>query len=490
MRIVHLAAEVAPFAKTGGLGDVVGALPKAQADLGHDVAVFMPLYREARRALGKLGITAEWVCDPQLVHLGFRAYEVGFLRAKLPGSDVPVYFVGSDAHFDRAHLYARPSGGGDDGLLRYAVFVRAAFELMRRLGIVPDVVHAHDWHTALAPMALAWDRPVPEHLARAVSVLTVHNLAYQGHYAESQFVNLGIHSAFASRLEWRGALNLMKGGLLSADVITAVSPTFAREIESEAGGFKLDPVVRHRRGDVVGIVNGIDPNVWNPRTDRKLPANYDASDFDGKLRCREALLRRAGMDPHDRSFVVGMVGRLTSQKGMDLLFPVLGDLLGAGVRFVVLGSGDDDLEAELLSASHHARGRFWGYVGFDDELAHQIEAGVDAFLMPSRFEPCGLNQLYSLAYGTPPIVRRVGGLADTVIPFDGSNAEYATGFGFDAARPSALRDTVLWAQRCYRDPGLWTRIVKNGMTEDNSWERSARRYVDVYAQARAARFGR
>ncbi len=487
MRIVHLAAEVAPFAKTGGLGDVAGALPKALADLGHDVAVFMPYYREVRQSLARLGITPEWLCDPIHIDLGFRRYEIGFVQAKLPGSKVPIFFVGSDPHFDREHIYAASPSGSDDGLVRYAVFVRAALAAMKKLGVAPDVIHAHDWHMALAPMALAWDRPRDPHFAKTITAFTIHNLAYQGMYTRSTFVHLGLPAPALGALEWGGAVNLMKGAVLSADVITAVSPTFAREIQSSDGGFKLDPILRQRRGDVVGIVNGIDPKVWSPEVDTKIPAQYSAANLEAKRENRRALLSRAGMNPDDPGFVVGIVGRLTSQKGYDLLFPVLGELVARGVRFVAVGSGDDDLESRMLACSHEGRGRFWAYVGFDDALAHLIEAGADAFLMPSRFEPCGLNQLYSLAYGTPPIVRRVGGLADTVVGYDGRNADVATGFTFDAARPAALRDTVVWAQRCYHDASLWTRIVKNGMAQDTRWERSAARYAEVYEAVRERR---
>jgi starch synthase len=487
MRIIHLAAEVAPFAKSGGLGDVVGALPKAQAALGHEVAVFMPLSREVRAALQKLGIEPQWVCDPIRVHLGFRPYEVGFLQARLPGSDVPVYFVGSDPHFDRENIYSPAPSGEDDGLFRYALFVRAAMAMMRQYGPPPDVLHAHDWHTALAPMALAWDRPRDPHFARTLSVLTIHNLAYQGLAPWREYVQLGLPGHIRSQLDWNGTLNLMKGALTATDVITAVSPTFAREIQTADQGFKLDPMVRSRRNSLRGIVNGIDANVWNPAVDPKIPARYTMDDLSGKLANRQAMLERAGMDPNDRGMVVGIVGRLTRQKGLDLLFPVLGELIGAGVRFVALGSGEDELESQMHRASHEARGRFWGYVGFSDELAHLIEAGADAFLMPSRFEPCGLNQLYSLAYGTLPIVRRVGGLADTVIGYDGSNRDDATGFSFDEASSRALRETVRWAQRCYQDPALWTRLMRNGMSQNNAWEKSAARYLDVYEEGRARR---
>lgn len=481
MKIAHLSAEVAPFAKSGGLGDVVGALPLAQAALGHETTVWMPLYREVWRALDRLRISPGMACEPFNVELGYRSYQVGILRAEIPGSSVPVFFVGHDPLFDRDGIYAAGPDGRDDGLRRYALFVRAVMRAQVALNLVPDVIHAHDWHATLAPMILAWERP--PFFERTASILTIHNLAYQGMYSPEQYVHLGLPLRFYRGVEYGGVLNLMKGGIVSAGAITAVSPTFAHEITTPDGGFGLDALLRSRREDLHGIVNGIDRQLWNPALDPKIPFNYDVRRLRRKRENRRALLSLAGMDKNDPGFVVGMVGRLTSQKGFDLMLPALPDLVGSGVRMIVLGSGESHLEGSIRRISDRALGRFWGYVGFNEELAHLVEAGVDAFLMPSRFEPCGLNQLYSLAYGTPPIVRRVGGLADTVVPFDGSNRGRATGFDFQEASPRALRDAVRWAQACYHDPLLWTDLARNGMSQDWSWERSATRYVDVYQDA-------
>lgn len=487
MRIAHLSAEVTPFAKSGGLGDVVGSLPQAQASLGHDVAVWMPLYREVREALRKQGVEPEVACEPFRVSLGAYGQEVGILRTRLPGSDVPLFLVGADEYFDRPQIYSPNAAGEDDGILRYTIFVRAVLGAMQRLWNAPEILHAHDWHAALAPMAVAWDRPRDWIFNNTATILTIHNLAYQGAYQRRTFEFLGLPADVLPQVDWDGAVNLMKGGIVAADVITAVSPTFAREIMTPEGAFGLDPVLRMRSADLIGIVNGIDPLVWNPAVDPRIPFNYDASTLELKLENRKALLAASGMDPDDREFVVGVIGRLTHQKGFDLLFPVLGDLIGSGIRFVMLGSGERDLERQVHRFSNISGGRFWGYVGFQEDLAHRIEAGADALLMPSRFEPCGLNQLYSLAYGTLPIVHRVGGLADTVIGYDGSNGAVATGFTFDAPTSSALRDTVLWAQHCYHDPLLWTHLAQNGMRQDYSWRHSAEMYVDVYRAARRSK---
>ena len=484
MRIAHLSAEVSPFAKTGGLGDVAGALPKYQAALGHDVQVYMPLYRQVWATLAKLGQTPTVATEPFRVQVGPRIYEVGVLRTTLPDSDVPLFLIGSNELFDRPQLYSLDYHGEDDGIVRYSVFVRACLAVMERLWLTPDIINAHDWHASLAPMALRWDEPRNWVFDKTASVLTIHNLAYQGYYPRSSFAYLGLPSNAYPGVDFGGATNMIKGGIVAADLITTVSPTFGREIMSPRGGFGLDGILRSRASSFVGILNGIDTAVWNPSEDRKIAVNYDVDTIEKKRENRRALLKRIGMDPDDSGFVVGAIGRLTDQKGYDLFFPAVPNMLQQGVRFVVLGSGETQLENQIHYFSHHAQTRFWGYVGFEENLAHLIEAGVDAFLMPSRFEPCGLNQMYSLAYGTPPIVHRVGGLADTVIGYDGWNRERATGFTFGEPSPIALRDTVMWARQCYHDPKLWTQIATNGMRQDFSWWRSAERYIDAYEHVR------
>lgn len=482
MRIAHLSAEVAPFAKSGGLGDVVGALPKAQAELGHDVSVWTPLYRQTWDAFHRLHIDPELVLPPMLVTVGPHRFEVGVLRAHLPGSRVPVYFIGSNENFDRDSIYAPDAFGRDDGIIRFSLFVRATLLALDRLWMAPHILHAHDWHAALAPMALAWDQPGNWVFDQTRTVLTIHNLAYQGVYSPGTFGVLGLPPAVQPWVEWNGAVNLLKGGLASSGAITAVSPTFAWEITTPSGGFGLDPILRVRASDLVGILNGIDPDEWDPSKDPHLSATYDATSLERKAINRGDLLRFAGMDPDDPGLVVGAVGRLTNQKGWDLLLGAVDELLYRGIRFVFLGSGEPHYEWELRRLSDERPGRLFAWIGFREDLAHRIEAGADAFLMPSLFEPCGLNQMYSLRYGTPPIVRRTGGLSDSVVGYDGNNAEYATGFAFDEPSPRALRDTLLWTQQTFRRPDVWRRIVANGMQQDFSWQRSAARYVDLYTR--------
>lgn len=487
MRIAHLSAEVAPFAKTGGLGDVVGALPKAQKDHGDEPTIWMPLYRRLWEWFEQQDRRPEWVCDPIALDLGFQRHGVGLLRTWLPGTQVPVYLVGHDPSFDRASLYGAAPDGSDDGLVRYAIFVRAAMQFMRRLDLVPDIIHAHDWHAALAPMALAWDHPRDPAFARTGSVLTIHNGAYQGRYDHGSYHHLALPRAVQSQLDWSGHLNLLKGALIAADAITTVSPGYRRELLTSEGGFGIDTIYRHRAQDFVGLLNGIDETVWNPAVDTKIPRRYDISELAPKWDNRKELLARAGMRPDDTGFVVGAVGRLVKQKGIDLLFSELPALLNDGVRFVFLGSGERAIEDELMAWTRRAPGRFFTKLGYDDAFAHLVEAGADAFLMPSRFEPCGLNQMYSMAYGTPPIVRRTGGLADTVTGFDGRNLSEATGFVFERAEPAALRETIRFAARCFRNPLVWTRLARNGMGIDWSWRRAAERYASVYERVLARR---
>jgi starch synthase len=320
-------------------------------------------------------------------------------------------------------------------------------------------------------------------------VITIHNLGYQGVYGRAEFPILGLPDEVwtGGAIEHRGAVNLLKGAIVAADMITAVSPTYANEIRTQEGGMGLDGALKARGERVVGILNGVDTTVWNPAHDPHLPAHFGTEDLRGKAECRAELCRLAGFEPGDPGIILGAIGRLTDQKGFDLLLEAAPELIRRGVRIAMLGSGEPALEGAMRLLEAHAPGRFRGFVGYDEPTAHRIEAGADAFVMPSRFEPCGLNQMYSLAYGTPPIVRKTGGLADSVEGFDGGNLDVATGFTFDEASPHALASAVLWAQRVFFDRETWRRIVRNGMTQDFSWDRSAEKYEAVYRRAREYR---
>ena len=489
MRITHLSAECVPYAKTGGLGDVVGALPKALAARGHDVDVVMPFHLEAAQWFRRRHEWPEAATGPYEVSLLGRPHTVGLLRSWLPGSRVPVYFVAHDPLFHRRAVYAPNEKGHDDGLWRFTLFVRAALQGLKRLGRRPQVLHAHDWHPALATMLGAWSSWRDPWFDDISSVVTIHNLGYQGVYGASEFPILGLpqETWTGGAVAWAGAVNLLKGAIVGADMITAVSPTYAREIQTREGGVGLDAVLRSRADRLVGILNGVDTEVWSPARDQYLPARYAVEDLRGKAECRQELCRLSGFDPGDPSLILGAIGRLTDQKGYDMLLEAAPELLRRGVRIAMLGSGEPALEEAMRRQEAHALGRFRAFVGYDEGLAHRIEAGADAYVMPSRFEPCGLSQMYSLAYGTPPIVRRTGGLADSVVGFDGYNLDSATGFSFDDASPHALAAEILHAQSVFFHRDVWRRLQENGMRQDFSWPRSAEAYENVYRRAREVR---
>jgi starch synthase len=484
LRVLHIASECAPFAKTGGLGDVVGALPKAQVESGVDARVVIPLYR---------GI--DWSAQERLLHTltipmgGFTAY-AGARRGKLPGSDAPIYFLEHHGYFDRAGIYGDDRGDFGDNVTRFSLLCRGAFALCRAEGFIPDIVHAHDWQAALAPVYVdttEWGTP----LHGAGTVLTIHNMGYQGMFSSEAMpaTGLGWGHYNAQELEHFGALNLLKGGLMHANKITAVSPTYAREIQRAEHGAGLDGVMRARAHDLVGILNGVDVKVWDPSTDPRIAARYDASDLGGKAICKAALQREAGLPERADVPLFAVVTRLTDQKGMDVLVNILPAVLSWDIQIVLLGSGDAALERAFEVANSYRPDRFRGFLRFDDALAHRIEAGADFFLMPSRYEPCGMNQMYSLRYGTIPLVHATGGLADTVWNFDERTGN-GTGFTMDTLSPKSLRDLMGWATHTYyHRPADIDRMRRRGMMQPFGWDRAAAAYRDVYEAAYAARRG-
>ncbi len=490
MRISHLSAECSPFAKTGGLGDVVGALPKALARRDHDVDIWIPFHLEAAQWYRRRLQWPSEATPPFDVSILGRPYRVGILKGHLPHSGVPVYFVAHDPLFHRpGGLYAPNDGGMDDGLWRFTIFVRAALEAMRRLGRSPEILHTHDWHPALATMLGAWSGWRNRWFDDVSSVLTIHNIQYQGIYPSHLFSTFGLPDDVrrGGLLDFRGSLNLLKGGIEAADVITTVSPTFAAEIQTPAGGAGLDAVLRGRGHRLTGILNGIDRQVWNPAADPHISARYSADEPSGKSECRHELLKIAGFEPGDPGMVLGAIGRLVDQKGFDLLLEAAPELIRRGLRIVMLGSGEPALEGSMRLLESHYHRQFRAFFGYDEVLSHRIEAGADALVMPSRFEPCGLTQMYSLAYGTVPIVRKTGGLNDSVIAYDGYNEHVANGFHFDDPSPHALAAEVLRAQHVFFQRGTWYRLMLNGMSVDNSWEHAADLYEGVYRWAREVR---
>ena len=484
LRVLHIASECAPFAKTGGLGDVVGALPKAQVEAGIDARVVLPLYR---------GI--DWAAQDKLPHTlavpmgGFTAY-AGARRGVLPGSSAPIYFLEHHGYFDRAGIYGDGNGDFGDNVTRFALLCRGAFALCRAEGFVPDIVHAHDWQAALAPVYVdtsEWGTPIHG----AGTVLTIHNMGYQGMFSPDALpaTGLGWEHYTPSELEHLGALNLLKGGLVHANKITAVSPTYAREIQTREHGAGLEGVVRSRSHDLVGILNGVDTRVWNPSTDPFLAARYDGDDLTGKALCKAALQREAGLPERPDVPLFGVVTRLTGQKGMDVLVSILPNILAWDVQLVLLGSGDAALERAFEVTSAMRPDRFRAFLRFDDGLAHRIEAGADFFLMPSRYEPCGMNQMYSLRYGTLPLVHATGGLADTVWNYDERTGE-GTGFVMRDLSPRSLHDLIGWATSTYvHRAGDIDAMRRRGMAQTFGWDRAAAAYRELYESAYAARRG-
>lgn len=499
LKVLHVVSECVPFAKTGGLADVAGALPIALASRGHDVRVVVPLYRAAMRyvvgAVGQGGAPtippARRHPEPLGVPLGDGVRWASVWETRLdpqglasapsgPPRPLPrAYLLEHDALFDRDGVYGDSAGEFGDNLLRYAFLSRGALRLCHAIDFWPDVIHVHDWPTALVPVYLdTLERGTP--LERAASVLTIHNLGYQGWFRKEllPLTGLGWDVFHARGLEAFDKLNLLKGGIYSSTLISTVSPRYAQEIQSREGGEGLDGVLRDRGGDVIGILNGIDDDIWNPEADRHIAAHFSADDLSGKRACKAALQREMGLPVRPDVPLIGLVSRLVHQKGIDVIAGALAEILSLGVQVVVLGSGErwaEDLFARLAAESD----RFAAHLGLNEALAHRIEAGADLFLMPSRYEPCGLNQLYSLRYGTVPIVHKTGGLADTVQLFNPKTGR-GTGFPFEQHDAQGLTWALETALKLYRDPSVWRKIMLNGMAQNFSWAVQAKQYELLY----------
>ena len=475
-RILQLAAEVAPFAKTGGLGDVVAGLSRFLGRAGHDVRIFLPFYPSLASAADRY-VPVDFIRDVP-VQLGPRRFTYTARTTPLPGSDLNVYFIDCPPLFGHGGIYH----GDVDDSLRFGLLSVAALECAQRMGWSPDVLHCHDWHTALAPVYLkaffGWDQL----FQRTRTVLTLHNLAFQGIVDRTRIVDLGLEK-HAHLLDLSpGYLNFLRNGILQADALTAVSRTFAREIQTPEQGFDLDGLLRARSDRLFGIVNGVDYGDWSPETDPNLFYHYSAADLSGKRNCKRALLREIGFDERTAAPVVGVVSRLTPQKGFDLCFESLPAFLSQrDLRLVVLGSGEPRYEEFFHALERRFPGKAWFYRGYNEKLAHQIEAGADIFLMPSKFEPCGLNQMYSLRYGTPPVVRKTGGLADTVEPFDPATGQ-GTGFVFEHFTSMGLGWALDLALNTYHQHAAWEKLMLNGMSRDFSWDVQGQEYVELYGR--------
>lgn len=470
MTIVYATSEVAPFSKTGGLGDVAGALPEALSRLGHEVMVVTPLY-------GSIDRKAHGIWPTRASVYGSPLHE-----RILPGG-TRVIFVEHEGFFGRAGIYNEGGHDYGDNAHRFGFFSRAALAAPEALGFgLPDILHLNDWQTGLA--ALEASRQQGRRPGFMKTVFTIHNLGYQGVFDKRVVEELQIGwDAFTPwGLEFYDQVNFMKAGLAFADVLTTVSPTYAHEIQGPEQGFGLDGMLRDRSDRLFGILNGVDYREWNPATDPHLPAHYGLHDMSGKSTCRKKLLEEMGIEDRPGMMLIGIVSRLAHQKGWDILLEALPTLMSRNVGLVVLGSGEWKYEHGLKRAEASHPGRIAVHLGYDNGLAHRIEAGSDAFLMPSLYEPCGLNQMYSLKYGTVPIVRATGGLVDTVIDATVPE-EFGTGFRFQGFDAGALIDAVDRALRAFGHEPRWLDIRRWGMEQDFSWEASARRYLEVYRRA-------
>jgi starch synthase len=476
LKILFLSAEVAPFAKAGGLADVCGSLPKALAALGHDVRVVMPAHGpvEAALATGRYGVRPVPVA--LRVPMGTGPIPAGVLEAVLPGSSVPIFFIAEKHRFgDRPFFY----GYGDDPY-RFAFFSRAGLDLViAALGWRPDVVHAHDWHAAPAVAWLATAGQADARYAGLPTVYTIHNLMHQGRASLHLFNYLGVHSHRLGE-ERAGEVNFMARGIVHATMVSTVSPTYAHEITTREGGFGLDGLLRHRHFDLHGILNGLDYDEWNPAADARLPAGFAAGRLERRPECKRALQARAGLTQRDDVPLVGMVTRLDVQKGLDItghvLHLLMNDHAGAA-QAVVLGAGAPHYENMLRQLAGYHGGKMAAFIGYDPDLAPLIYGGSDLFLMPSLFEPCGLGQLIAMRYGSVPVARYTGGLADTV-------RHGETGFTFNRYSADEFWHALREALHVYRhDPESWQAIQHRGMTADHSWESSARAYAQLYQWA-------
>ena len=484
MKILMVTAETVPFAKTGGLADMVSALAIQLTKMGHDVKIVMPRYYKIDRS--KLTLLE----GPMAIAAGQSETWSAVYTTTMPGCDkLSVYFIDHEQCFGRDGIYGVPSETDfHDNPYRFAVLNHGAFQLCRKLNWYPDVIHCHDWSACLAPAIL-------KHVCRycgfekTASVLTIHNQGYQGQYSKESFTSLGIDWGlyYGAGFEHNGGINFLQAGVTTADMITTVSPTYAKEIQTPEGGFGMDGLLRVRSEVVRGILNGADLKEWSPEVDKKIPAKYSAKNMKGKAVCKEELQKKMGLEINPDIPVIGIVTRLADQKGIAEIFaPSYGSIYqicnDMKVQVVVLGSGEAWCENEIRNLQSKLP-NFRAYIGYDDALSHLIEAGSDFFLMPSKYEPCGLNQIYSMLYGTLPIVRKTGGLADTVDNYNQETGE-GTGFVFEQLTPRAIYDTVGWAVWAYYNKkDHIKKMQQTGMKKTFGWDEAAKKYIEIYNEA-------
>jgi starch synthase len=479
LKIALVASECFPYVKTGGLGDIIGSLPKAITEEGCEVKLFLPLYGGIKTDEHKLNSLEEFQNIP--VKVGNREITFNVWYGSLPDSEVEVYFIDCPVYFHRDMPYTNDP----DEDQRFILFQIAVLETIQRLKWAPDVIHCNDWQSSLIPVYLKtnykWDK-LFEHTS---VLLSIHNIGYQGRFPSDSVKNAGLsYSEYfpGGPYELEDTFCFLKAGILFSEIITTVSPTYAKEIQTKEFGAGMEGVLSTRKEDLYGVLNGIDTDIWNPKTDRFIPFNFSKKGAKNKIKCKKELLREAGIEYNEDIPVIGIISRFADQKGFELLFPIVNELMQMPFQLLVLGSGESRTENffEILADSFPEKVN--AYIGYNNRLAHWITAGCDMFLMPSQYEPCGLNQMYSLNYGTVPIVKKTGGLADTVKDFNELDKK-GNGFAFTEHSPYALYSTIERALTIFKDKKIWKEIMLRGMKEDFTWNHSAKEYIRLYKKA-------
>lgn len=483
-KVVIVISEAVPFAKTGGLADVGGSLPKALAKVGADVTLIMPYYKDVanggfgEKRVGKMAVT-----------VGANTVHVQVLRAEIPGTKIPAYFLGYDPYYHREGLYQEKGLDYPDNAERYTLLCRGALEIIVAENLKPDCLHLHDWQTGLIPVYLK--QFYAQALPRTGTLFTIHNIGYQGNFDKKYFpiTNLSWDHFNMRDMEFFGQFSLLKTGIVHADCVSTVSERYAEEIQTPEFGFGMDGVLRYRRHELFGVLNGIDYTVWNPKTDKHVAKPYSLKDLRGKQECKRVLEAECGFAHEPKTMLAGIISRLADQKGFDILVDGIDRILQFPCRYVVLGTGDLKYHRFFEEVAKRHPKQFSLNLRFDDALAHRIYAGADVFLMPSRYEPCGLGQIISMAYGTVPVVRATGGLADTVVDVDESPRD-GVGFTFERYTARALVDAVGRSIEAFGKPRRWRNVLERAMTRDFSWVASAKRYLALYQKAHKMAGGR